>query len=66
MGAHEMSGGRNTQALGVGDQDVTVFVTRGHCMTYPMPRMDVPHLQSASPGNLEVLGSFVDRTNMAL
>ena len=34
--------------LGVGDEDVTVFVTRGHCMTYPMPRMGRGRIDGAS------------------
>jgi hypothetical protein len=37
--------------LGVGDEDVTVFVTRGHCMTYPMPRMGCGRIDGASGCN---------------
>src|SRR5271155_1122044 len=43
--------------LGVGDEDVTVFVTRGHCMTYPMPRMGGRRIDGAS--GLVILVLFV-------
>src|ERR1700730_5063876 len=36
------------QPRGVVDEDVTVFVTRGHCMTHPMPRMGGGRIDGAS------------------
>jgi hypothetical protein len=38
--------------LSGGDEDVTVFVTRSHCVTYPMPRMVTIRLKLLKVGAL--------------